>query len=76
VHTLSPRAIGIKIRSWCMYAMLTSTISARGTTTIPKEVCEALHLKPGDTLRWDIDGRKVFVSVERRAAQSKQSSRR
>ncbi len=42
-----------------------STLTAKGQTTIPKEVREALGLKPGDTLRYRIgaDGGVVLVKT-------------
>lgn len=34
--------------------MLSSTLSGRGTTTIPRSVREALRLQPGDRLEWRV----------------------
>lgn len=34
--------------------MPTSTLSARGTTNIPRTVREALRLQPGDRLEWRV----------------------
>ncbi len=35
--------------------MPTSTITSKNQTTIPKEVCQALHLQPGDKLDFVIN---------------------
>ncbi len=42
-----------------------STLTAKGQTTIPKEVREAMGLKPGDTLRYRIgeDGQVVILKT-------------
>jgi AbrB family looped-hinge helix DNA binding protein len=44
-----------------------STISRKGTTTIPKEVRDALDVGPGDKLTWGIRGGRVFITTERPA---------
>jgi antitoxin PrlF len=35
-----------------------SKITAKGQTTVPREVRAALASKPGDLLAWEIDDRK------------------
>ena len=42
-----------------------STITSKRRTTIPKEVCEALYVGPGDEITWQIDGGRVVVTAER-----------
>lgn len=43
--------------------MPTSTVTSKGQTTIPKEIREHLHLKPGDRIEFvtDEDGRVVVL---------------
>jgi AbrB family looped-hinge helix DNA binding protein len=43
--------------------MPTSTVTSKGQTTIPKEIREHLHLKPGDRVEFvtDEDGRVVML---------------
>jgi antitoxin PrlF len=36
------------------YAMIDSTITAKGQTTVPKEVRDKLGAKPGTKLRWHL----------------------
>ena len=38
-----------------------ATITAKGQITIPKAIRDALHLRPGDRLRWELDGASVNV---------------
>jgi AbrB family looped-hinge helix DNA binding protein len=42
-----------------------STLTSKGQTTIPKEIREHLHLRPGDRLEFitEADGRVVLVPV-------------
>ncbi len=40
-----------------------STVAENGQTTLPDEVVEALHLKPGDRLTYDIVGDDVAIRV-------------
>lgn len=47
--------------------MPNSTMTSKGQTTVPKEVREALDLKPGDRLTWQIKGGRVAVTTERPA---------
>lgn len=42
--------------------MYLSTLTAKGQTTIPKEVREFLHLKPHDKIVYIPDGKKVFLT--------------
>lgn len=34
--------------------MLESTVTDKGQTTVPKEVCEALGIRPRQRLQWDL----------------------
>jgi len=36
-------------------------------TTVPKEVCDALDIGPGDKLTWEVHGGRVAVTTERPA---------
>lgn len=40
-----------------------SVVSVRGQTVIPKEVRQALGIKPGDKLSWVVKGRSASVFV-------------
>jgi antitoxin PrlF len=40
-----------------------STVTKKGQTTIPDEVRKALHIKPGDTLEYDIEDGRVTIWV-------------
>ena len=42
--------------------MIASRIQSKGRVTVPPEVCEALRLKAGDVLNYEIDGDRVFVT--------------
>ena len=44
-----------------------SKITAKGQTTIPVEIREALGLKPGDVLSYDVDGKTVRIEKARSA---------
>jgi len=44
--------------------MARSTITSKRQTTIPKEVCEALDVGPGDKITWEVNGRRVAVTTE------------
>jgi AbrB family looped-hinge helix DNA binding protein len=45
---------------------LSAKVTSKGQTTIPKEVREALGLKPGDLILWEVaEGRAVVRRVER-----------
>ncbi|MBM9593903.1 AbrB/MazE/SpoVT family DNA-binding domain-containing protein [Roseitranquillus sediminis] len=41
--------------------MIESTLTSKGQTTLPKEVREALGLKPGDKLRYFVHGDTVRI---------------
>jgi AbrB family looped-hinge helix DNA binding protein len=41
-----------------------SVVSVRGQTVVPKEVREALGIKPGTKLRWRLNERSVVVFAE------------
>lgn len=45
--------------------MSTSTLTAKGQTTIPRDIREHLHLRPGDRMEFVIedDGRVVLLPV-------------
>ncbi len=45
--------------------MPTSTVTSKGQTTIPKEIREHLHLKPGDRVEFvtDEDGRVMVLAA-------------
>jgi AbrB family looped-hinge helix DNA binding protein len=51
--------------------MPTSTVTSKGQTTIPKEIREHLHLKPGDRVEFvtDEDGRVVVLPATVDAAE-------
>ena len=40
-----------------------ATITSKGQVTIPKAIREALALKQGDQLRWDLDNGGVLVRL-------------
>lgn len=44
-----------------------STITSKRQTTIPKEVCDALDVGPGDKITWEVKGGRVAVTTERPA---------
>ena len=44
-----------------------STITSKRQTTVPKEVCDALDVGPGDKITWEVRGGKVAISTERPA---------
>ena len=44
-----------------------SKITAKGQTTIPAEIRDALGLKPGDLVRYEIDGGTVRIGKTRSA---------
>lgn len=47
--------------------MFESTITAKGQTTLPKEVREQLSLQPGDRVRYLIHGDEVRILRPRKA---------
>ncbi|NJO37288.1 MAG: AbrB/MazE/SpoVT family DNA-binding domain-containing protein [Rhizobiales bacterium] len=52
--------------------MLSSTVTAKGQTTIPAEIRRKLALKPGDRLLYlEEEGRVRIVAAARRAADLK-----
>lgn len=52
--------------------MLSSTLTARGQTTIPAEIRKKLSLKPGDRILYlEEDGRVRIVAADKRASDLK-----
>jgi AbrB family looped-hinge helix DNA binding protein len=47
--------------------MPTSTITSKRQTTVPKEVCDALEVGPGDKITWEVVGGRVAVKTDRPA---------
>jgi bifunctional DNA-binding transcriptional regulator/antitoxin component of YhaV-PrlF toxin-antitoxin module len=47
--------------------MARSTITSKRQTTIPREVCDALKVGPGDKITWEINGARVAVTTQRAA---------
>ena len=45
--------------------IIESAITSRGQTTVPKAVREALELKPGDRVRYTIEGPTVWIRAVR-----------
>ncbi len=45
--------------------MVESRITAKGQTTLPKAVREALHVQPGDRVRYIIQGDEVRIVAVR-----------
>ena len=41
--------------------MIVSTLSNQGRVTIPKKVRDALRVKPGDTIAYEIEGGLVWL---------------
>jgi len=44
--------------------LMKSRITAKGQTTVPKEVREALQAKEGTQLEWAVNGRNVSVTAK------------
>lgn len=49
---------------------MTSTVTTRGQTVVPKKLRERFRIKPGTTLDWQEDGNsiRVVMVVEKRKA--------
>lgn len=45
-----------------------STLTSKGQTTIPIEVRDRLNLKPGDKIRYVLQGDRVYLRVKNRDA--------
>ncbi len=45
-----------------------STLTTKGQTTIPLEVREMLGLKPGDKIRYVVNGDRVYLRVKNKKA--------
>ncbi|BCU77212.1 AbrB/MazE/SpoVT family DNA-binding domain-containing protein [Luteolibacter sp. LG18] len=41
--------------------MTHSTITSKGQTTLPVQIREALHLKPGDRISYEVQGDAVII---------------
>jgi antitoxin PrlF len=46
--------------------MITSRLTTKAQTTIPRPVRSALNLKPGDELCYEIQGKRVILAKGRR----------
>lgn len=42
--------------------MLTSKLTTKAQTTLPQPVRRALHLRPGDQVRYEIEGERVVLT--------------
>jgi bifunctional DNA-binding transcriptional regulator/antitoxin component of YhaV-PrlF toxin-antitoxin module len=42
-----------------------SKITSKRQTTVPKEVCDALDVGPGDKITSEVEGKRVSVTTER-----------
>ncbi len=42
-----------------------STITSKRQTTVPREVCDALDVGPGDQITWEVTGGRVAVTTGR-----------
>jgi AbrB family looped-hinge helix DNA binding protein len=45
----------------------TSTLTKRGTTTVPRAIREALGMQPGDRLEWRVPRDGTFLCRHKRA---------
>jgi AbrB family looped-hinge helix DNA binding protein len=43
--------------------MLHSTVTSKGQTTIPGEIRQALHIRPGDKLEYAVEGDHAIIRV-------------
>lgn len=53
-----------------------STITSKRQTTVPKEVCDALDVGPGDKITWEVNGGRVAVTTARPVPRSGDGSAR
>lgn len=44
------------------------TMTSKGQTTLPAEIRELLHLKPGDKISYFVDGDKVVIKAKNKRA--------
>ena len=44
-------------------AVLHSTVTSKGQTTIPEKIRKALQIKPGDKLEYAVDGDRATIRV-------------
>src|SRR5258706_8678759 len=47
--------------------MTRSTITSKRQTTVPKEVCDALEVGPGDKITWEVNGGRGAGTTQRPA---------
>ena len=45
------------------YAMMHSTVTSKGQTTIPEKIRRALRIKPGDKLEYVVEGDRATIRV-------------
>jgi antitoxin PrlF len=43
-------------------------MTSKGQTTIPRKIREAMRLKPGDEVRWSIEGGRAVMRAKNRTA--------
>ena len=44
-------------------AILHSTVTSKGQTTIPEKIRKALRIKPGDKLEYEVEGERAIIRV-------------
>jgi len=49
--------------------MITSKVTAKAQTTIPRPVRDALHVKPGDEVAYEIRGSQVILTRAKTGAE-------
>jgi AbrB family looped-hinge helix DNA binding protein len=45
--------------------MSTTTLSSKGQLVIPRKIRQALHLKPGDKIKFTLEGQRIVIEPER-----------
>jgi AbrB family looped-hinge helix DNA binding protein len=48
--------------------MATSTMTSKGQTTVPKDIRDAMKLKPGDEVHWSIESGRAIMRAKNRTA--------
>jgi AbrB family looped-hinge helix DNA binding protein len=48
--------------------MITSTLTSKGQTTVPKEIRDAMNLAPGDQMYWLAKDGQVMLRAKNRSA--------